>query len=360
MAGWNDLGVALNTLREIDVAAIRAEAERPLQLLCVGSPRVCQAIATLLEHGPQRYGSTGPSPLHLASLSALIPTELTGISLVILALDRYARLSARELAVIDGIAAQALPTVVVVWGAALPTDAGPLHPRVAHARLLAVPDPTAPEVPTHLAEAVLDRLPAELHLAAARRLPGLRAALARQLISSVSLTNASYVLATALPAQIPILNVPFAAADMLVLTKNQALLVYRLGLVYGAPPDFRERLREVIPVIGGGFVWRQLARALVGLIPVWGVVPKVAVAYAGTYTTGMAAWRWFAEGEVIDRARLREIGQEALERGRALAAELIANARDTGQKQLGFWQQRWRRRKKRQSDAEDSSPNRDH
>lgn len=341
MAQWNDLSVAFNTLREIDVAAIRAEAERPLAIVCVGSPQVCQTIATRLESGPQRYGVTGPSPIQLASLTTIIPDELRSIDLIVLGLDRNTRLSARELATIDRLAALALPTVVVVWGTALPTDAGPLHPRVAHARLLVVPDPDAPDVNAQLAEAVLDRLPSELHLAAARQLPGLRAVVARQLINSVSFTNATYVLATALPSQIPIFNVPFAAADILVLTKNQAILVYRLSLAYGAPPDIRERLREVLPVIGGAFIWRQLARALVGLIPIWGVAPKVAIAYAGTYTTGMAAWRWFAEGEIVDQARLQELGREALALGRARAAELIAAAQARSAQQMSRWQRFW-------------------
>ncbi|GIV88280.1 MAG: hypothetical protein KatS3mg055_0798 [Chloroflexus sp.] len=340
MPKWNDLSIAFNTLREIDVAAIRTEAERPLTIVCVGAVGVCQEIATRLERGTQRYGPIGPSPIQLASLATIIPDELHSVDLIIIGLERTTRLSARELTTIDRLAALALPTVVVVWGTALPADAGPLHPRVAHARLLVVPDPMAPDVDEQLASAILDRLPAELHLAAARRLPGLRATVARQLINNVSFTNASYVLATALPAQIPIFNVPFAAADILVLTKNQAILVYRLALAYGAPPDIRERLREVLPVIGGAFIWRQLARSLVGLIPIWGVAPKVAIAYAGTYTTGMAAWRWFAEGEIIDQARLKELGREALALGRARAADLIAQARRTGAVQVDRWQ-RW-------------------
>ena len=81
-------------------------------------------------------------------------------------------------------------------------------------------------------------------------------------ISGVSFTNATYALASGLPEQIPILSVPFAAADIIVLTKNQAILVYRLALAYGAPPDFQDRIREVIPVVGGAFLWRQAARSL--------------------------------------------------------------------------------------------------
>ncbi|WP_028458819.1 hypothetical protein [Chloroflexus sp. Y-396-1] len=354
MPSWNDLNIAWNTLREINVEDIRKEAELPLTIVCTGTAGVCQSIARRLEHGTQRYGQAGPSPIHLVSLATIIPDELRHADLVIIGLDRNVRLSARELTVIEHLATLNLPTVVVVWGTVLPTDAWPLHPRVAHARLLVIPDPDSPDTNRQLAEAILDRLPASLHLSAARRLPGLRSVVAQQLISSVSFTNASYVLATALPQQIPILNIPFAAADTLVLTKNQAMLVYRLALAYGAPPDIRERLFEVLPVIGGAFIWRQLARTLVGLIPVWGVVPRVAIAYAGTYTTGVAAWRWFAEGEIVDRERLQEIGREALALGQAQAAALIAKVRETGRQQFGRWQQlqkslhqRWKRTKAR-------------
>ena len=122
---------------------------------------------------------------------------------------------------------------------------------------------------------------------------------------------------------------------MLVLTKNQALMVYRLGLAYGAPPEFRDRMAELGSVVGGGFAWRQLARSLVGLIPVWGVVPKVAVAYAGTYATGMAAWRWFADNELVSGARLQQ--HQAIARGRELRQghrRCVEDGRD----------RRWRRR----------------
>ncbi|WP_322820135.1 hypothetical protein [Chloroflexus sp.] len=343
MPSWNDLNLAWNTLREINVDDIRKEAESPLTIVCVGATRVCQSIAARLEYGEQRYGAVGPSPIHLANLATIVPEEVRNVDLVIIGLDRNIRLSARELTVIEQLAALALPTVVVVWGTALPADAGPLHPRVAHARLLVVPDPDNPDTDRQLAEAILERLPASLHLAAARRLPGLRPVVAKQLISSVSFANASYVLATALPSQIPLLNMPFAAADTLILTKNQAMLVYRLALAYGAPPDIRERLFEVLPVIGGAFIWRQLARMLVGLIPVWGVAPKVAIAYAGTYTTGTAAWRWFAEGEIVDRERLQEIGREAIQLGREQAALLMAKARETGSQQVGRWKRFWQR-----------------
>jgi uncharacterized protein (DUF697 family) len=196
--------------------------------------------------------------------------------------------------------------------------------------MIAIPDTSALDAADRLASAFLSRLPTEQQLSAARRLPGLRATFARELIGSVSFTNATYALASGLPEQIPIISVPFAAADILVLTKNQALLVYKLALAYGAPPDFQARIREVLPVVGGAFLWRQAARSLIGLIPIWGLVPKVAISYAGTYTTGIAAWRWYDSGEIVSSEQLKRISNEAITIGRTRAAELIERARAAG------------------------------
>jgi hypothetical protein len=74
---------------------------------------------------------------------------------------------------------------------------------------------------------------------------------------------------------------------------------------------------------------------LIGLIPIWGLLPKVAIAYAGTYTTGIAAWRWYESGEVVSSEQLKRISSEAIAIGRARAAEIIARARATGAQARG-------------------------
>ena len=112
---------------------------------------------------------------------------------------------------------------------------------------------------------------------------------ARRLTAEVSLSNAAFALASGVPSLVPILGIPISAADTIVLTKNQALMVYRLALAYGAPPEFQRRMMEITPVIGAAVVWRQVAGGLVGLVPGYGILPKTAVAYAGTYITGRAA-----------------------------------------------------------------------
>jgi uncharacterized protein (DUF697 family) len=326
---WSDFGNIWTTLREIDVNAIRAEAERPFAIACVGHDAALKAIDSLLHTGSDRFPPSGTNPMERIPL-AQAPQRAAAIrdaDMLILAVDARHALTQAEAEAFGRLEELTIPfLVVLVYGERLPDGAASLPPAIA-ARAVAIADPAMLDAPDRLAAALLARLPSELHLAAARRLPGLRALVARELIGSTSFTNATYALASGLPEQIPIINVPFAAADILVLTKNQALLVYKLALAYGAPPDFQARIREVLPVIGGAFMWRTVARSLVGLIPIWGLLPKVAVAYAGTYTTGVAAWRWYESGELVSTRQLKQISREAIAIGRARAAELVARTR---------------------------------
>ena len=100
-------------------------------------------------------------------------------------------------------------------------------------------DTQSPTAAAIVGGAVLDALPADARLVAARRLPGLRPLFAARLTGEVSVSNAAFALASGVPSLVPILGIPISAADTVVLTKNQALMVYRLALACGAPPDFR-------------------------------------------------------------------------------------------------------------------------
>lgn len=329
MPKWSDFGSVWTTMREMDVNAIREEAERPFVIACVGHDPALDAIDRLLHSSFQRYPHAGVEAIELIPLAQASQraASIKGAAMLLIAVDARAALAPAEVEAFDRLSDLPIPFLVVLtYGDRLPRSERAFSSAIS-SRMVAIADPSALDAADRLATAVLGRLPAELHLAAARRLPGLRAGYARDLIGSTSFTNATYALASGLPEQIPIISVPFAAADILILTKNQALMVYKLALGYGAPPDFQARIREVLPVVGGAFLWRQAARSLIGLIPIWGLLPKVAIAYAGTYTTGMAAWRWYESGEIVSTDQMKRLSQEALAIGRARAAELIERAR---------------------------------
>ncbi|NOK59046.1 MAG: hypothetical protein GFH27_549349n41 [Chloroflexi bacterium AL-W] len=324
MPKWNDFQNIWTTLREVDVTAIRDEAEKPVNIACVGHQEALQTIKQLLHTGSERYGPVSPSPITLVSISETKSASLAiqNADLLILGVDAHTTLTEAETQGFQQLNQLATPYLVVITNGDYQTS--DIHlPNVIDQHVWSIPDPSALDAPDHLAEAVLQHLPGDIQLAAARRLPALRTTFTRESINNASLTNATYAIVSGLPQQIPVLGIPFAAADIIILTKNQAMLVYRMALAYGAPPDFQSRMHEIIPVVGGAFLWRQAARSLIGLIPFWGLAPKIAIAYAGTYATGIVAWRWYSTGELVSADQVKRISQEALVLGRTRAQELV-------------------------------------
>ena len=171
-------------------------------------------------------------------------------------------------------------------------------------------------------QTVLKLLPNQ-QLALGRMFPIFRVSIAHQLISEACLSNATYAFSTGLAEIVPVLAIPLTVTDMVVLTKNQAFLVYRLGLLFGFSTRWQDYIGEFGSVVGSGFIWRQLARYLVGLVPGWGIIPKVAVSYSGTYAVGQAVLSWYLTGRHLGRKELNALYKSALARGKQNAEQLV-------------------------------------
>ena len=167
-------------------------------------------------------------------------------------------------------------------------------------------------------------------VALAAQLPPLRPVLFTRLIDRTARANASFALTTGLAETVPVLTAPLNLGDMVVLTKNQLMMCYRLALMAGRDDEPRAMMGEIIGVLGSGVLFRQIARQLVGLIPVAGLLPKVAIAYAGTYGIGRAMVAWTTEGRRITVDTVSGYTREGLVRGRALAEHLVDEAAATG------------------------------
>lgn len=173
--------------------------------------------------------------------------------------------------------------------------------------------------------AVLEAIPHK-HLALARQFPLFRHQVSHQLIGEGCLTNATYAFSTGLAEIVPGLNIPLNVADVVILTKNQAFLAYRLGLALGLSTRWQDYVTEFGGVLGSGFFWRQLARQLIGLIPAWGIIPKVAIAYAGTYVVGRVILQWYLTGKKLTPQQMRQLYAEALHKGKAWAKSMLEKA----------------------------------
>ena len=174
-----------------------------------------------------------------------------------------------------------------------------------------------------LAEAVVTAAPPPLRIALARQLPPLRPRVVSALIEDAARTNAIYSLTTGLAEVVPVLNAPLNLADVIVLTKNQLLMSYRVALAAGKRGKGRELVAEVAGVIGGGLLLRQAGRQLIGLVPGAGIVPKVAVAYAGTVAIGRAVAAWAVGGERLTKDAVRGFYREAWQRAKRVAQDLV-------------------------------------
>ncbi|MBI5082435.1 MAG: hypothetical protein HZC38_16085 [Chloroflexi bacterium] len=300
------------TITEFDLASLKAEAEKEVAIAIVGdTDSTRRALVTQLQHDPQR------DDVKIEGLF-LDESQIAAAELIILIVDAQQNDLSREQAQTKQWLADGKNVVVLQnhpdaqcrperftwwsWGKAkvvqgVVTDTDCLR--------------------GEFGQALLEALPAERHLALGRFVPFFRGLLAKKLIDDTARGNASYAFSSGLAEIVPILNVPFGVADMIVLTKSQALLVYKLGLLVGYSTRWRDYLREFGSVIGGGFLWRQLATGVLGLIPIWGIIPKVAIAYAGTYVTGEMVWQWYLTGRHLTSEALKDIYQQALVRGRS-------------------------------------------
>ena len=328
MAGarWNDFGSVWKTIREVDVMAIRREAEHDVVLACVGDRKALTQARELLLEGPDLY----PSPfaaLGFVPLDQVHERErlISEADLLVVMLHADVTLDAAEVTGLQRLEALSpRRRLLVLVGEPAAPERSVLR-RIDEGRTLVL-RPRAADARDRLAAGVLDALPPDRRLAATRRIPGLRPHYAHKVTTEVSLSNGAFVVASGLPSLVPVLNIPIAAADTLVLTKNQAMMVYRLALAFGAPPEFQRRMMEITPVIGAAVMWRQVAGGLVGLIPGYGIVPKTAVAFAGTWITGRAAELYYSTG-LVSKDDLRRFSEEAMARAKAMAGEMVRRAR---------------------------------
>ncbi|HUX88297.1 MAG TPA: hypothetical protein VMW65_14945, partial [Chloroflexota bacterium] len=180
-----------------------------------------------------------------------------------------------------------------------------------------------------LASAVLRAAP-HLALPLGRQLPALREAAAEQLIAEASRANAEFVVISSVPGMFPILG-PLAAAgaDVVVLTKNQVMLILKLALLYQRTIDHRlQVLAEVTPVIGAAFFWRSAARFAASFLPgPIAIAPRGLIAYVGTYMAGKSGQYYYRWGQRPSSEVLDRFGQEAVNQVNTVMPQLGRIAR---------------------------------
>ncbi|MBL8174451.1 MAG: hypothetical protein JNK48_07270 [Bryobacterales bacterium] len=149
-----------------------------------------------------------------------------------------------------------------------------------------------------------------------------------RVIHQVAKENALFSMATALPGIVPVLQLPLAvgefASDTAVLTVNQVRMAFLLAAASDRSIGYAEQRGEIGSILAGAFGWRAIARELVGKIPFGGgLIPKAAVAYAGTYVAGRVLERMYREGYSMSRQERKDAYEGAFETGKRVAKQLL-------------------------------------
>lgn len=172
----------------------------------------------------------------------------------------------------------------------------------------------------------------DIHLALARQFPAFRRQVIDLLIHTVARENALFAVATALPDVIPnFMELPWVfgewATDTAFLTANQIRMALMIAAACGQEVGLANQKAEVLTIGASAFGWRAIARELVGKIPLGGgLIPKGAIAYAGTYLVGKGLERYHHVNGRLTRAERRGVYVEALDRGRNMLQGLLKPA----------------------------------
>jgi uncharacterized protein (DUF697 family) len=173
-----------------------------------------------------------------------------------------------------------------------------------------------PEDGALVARRIVSDLPG-LAVALARRFPMFREPAIEHLIKEASRVNGQIAMLSAIPGVIPVASVflpPAAVADIVMLTKNQIMLLLKIAAALGMSYHTRDRLKEIVPVVAGAMGWRSLAREFVGLVPGGvGLLVKGAIAYAGTYVVGKGAEWFWRTGRELSRQQKERLYRQMLE-----------------------------------------------
>ena len=166
----------------------------------------------------------------------------------------------------------------------------------------------------------------DLAVALGRRFQGLRTAAAAWVIRSVALANLQFAMLSAVPGILPI-TAPFlpasSFADLIVLTKNQTMMVLRLGAIYGQRPGITTQVKEILSTVGAAFGWRTVARQAAGWVPAGaGVVLKGVIAWSGTVAVGKVAEAYYLRGVKLAASDVREASSEADSEAKAIATSI--------------------------------------
>lgn len=173
----------------------------------------------------------------------------------------------------------------------------------------------------------------DIEVPLARNFMAFREPVVLRIVHRTSQENALFSIVTALPNVIPsFLELPWAvgefASDTAFLTINQVRMAFLIAACHDRAVGYSEQKMELATIVAGAFGWRALARELVGKIPLGGgLIPKAAIAYAGSYIVGRGLDRLHRTGLPMSKSERKAAYSSAMERGKGVVETLVENVK---------------------------------
>jgi uncharacterized protein (DUF697 family) len=310
----------------IDARSVHVHVRKPFRFLLCGDPALIAELRALLLSG---HDDSVP-PQAAACLETIRPeAPLVTNPNEVRAIVFLGRRGDVATADFDALSVLRVPILALTVDAQAPAS-GPAAPppRGAWSQYV-VPaiarEPLRSRFFPHLVECA-----SGVEIAVGRHLPVLRDTVAAKLTRDAANNALKVALASAAIDHIPLVGIvlgAFASAgDMVAITGIQVMLMLHIEAVYGRDPDV-QRTWQLLPVIGGGFGWRTLARELVGFVPVAGIAIKGAIAYAGTIVVGEGVTFFHEHGRHMTKGQAASLYERAKGDAMRFARELIAKLR---------------------------------
>jgi uncharacterized protein (DUF697 family) len=311
----------------VDVRAVHAHVRKPFRFLLCGDPALIAEMRALLlsGHADSTVPPDAAACLETVSPNAAIGSDARDVSAAFF-LGHPGDLAFADL---SALRAAKIPILAIAVDATSPPSGPSSPPERGSVAEYVVPAITREalrgRVFPHIVECARG-----VEIAVGRRLPVLRETVAGKLSRDAARNALKVSLASAVVDHIPVVGLvlgAFASAgDMVAITGIQMMLFLHIEAAYGKDPDL-QRLWQLLPVVGGGFGWRALARQLSGFIPVAGIAIKGAIAYAGTIVVGESVTFFQEHGRHMTRGQAARIFERTKDDAMTFARDLISKLR---------------------------------
>jgi uncharacterized protein (DUF697 family) len=306
----------------MDARAIHVHARKPFRFLLCGDPALIAALRALLLSGHEIVPVAAAACLETIRTGTPFVTNPNEVRAIIF-LGRPGDAAGADF---DSLSVLRVPILALTVDPAAPPSAPSTPPQPGSWAQYVVPsiarEPLRSRFFPHLVECARG-----VEIAVGRNFPVLRETVAAKLTRDAANNALKVALASAAIDHIPLVGIvlgAFASAgDMVAITGIQVMLMLHIEAAYGCDPDVG-RTWQLLPVIGGGFGWRTLARELVGFVPVAGIAIKGAIAYAGTIVVGEGVTFFQEQGRYMTAGQAASLYERAKQDALRFAREIVA------------------------------------